>query len=235
VPNDELEYDRHHFSHYIGSAHPSNYQTYASLKNVRKIRASMGIVGRSRSSSRLTGLKFDYYNHPSPGVVGQWMEELDNAFKLASDEEVRLLTVCLAPVNISRETPGIKLGQVVSVHIETTRARMVTFRSPDFETLPTELMHHQYQSDANGSLTAISWILNTHYEFVRAIVSPDTSRKDRIFVPEKWPPFDLVQPIFFVRTGPGGGQETRPQPRPSSTIVLLLASNFYTHLGRGPR
>ncbi|KAJ0418622.1 hypothetical protein BJY00DRAFT_324786 [Aspergillus carlsbadensis] len=205
VPHDELHYDRHHFSHFIESSNPTNYQTYASLENVRKIRASTGLVGRSRSPSRITGLKFDYYNYPTPGVVGQWMDELDNGFELAAEEEVRLLTIGLTPVGTSRETRGMKVGQVALVHIETTRARSVTFQPPDFHTLPTELMRHQYQSD--GGLVAISWILNMGSECVRAIASPDTNIKDIMFVPELHPPFDLVQTIYFERDGPDGKRE----------------------------
>lgn len=42
IPDDQLRYDEK-FTHFIDSSKPGNYQTYASLKNVRKIQASMGI------------------------------------------------------------------------------------------------------------------------------------------------------------------------------------------------
>lgn len=54
---------------------------------------------------------FQYYNHPSPGTVGQWVNELDeDGFELSLDEEVRSLTIWLTSMGFSRQTPGRELG-----------------------------------------------------------------------------------------------------------------------------
>lgn len=119
-------------THFINCMYPGNYQTYASLKNIRKIQASTGIRGRTRSSNRISGLKLEYHNHPSPNAVGQWMNELnDNRFELSPDEKARPLTIWLTPVGFSYEFRGMEVGQVATIHIETTRSRNVTFHSPD--------------------------------------------------------------------------------------------------------
>ncbi|KAJ6139656.1 hypothetical protein N7471_006142 [Penicillium samsonianum] len=126
-----------------------DYQTYASLKNVRKIQASTGIQGQSRSRSCISGLKLEYHTHPSPGIVGQWMHQLDDGFELSQNEDVQSLTTWLIPMEFSSESPGMEIGQVAAIHIETTSSRSVTFRSPDFQSIPSQaLQHHQYQGDS---------------------------------------------------------------------------------------
>ncbi|RJE24901.1 hypothetical protein PHISCL_02733 [Aspergillus sclerotialis] len=143
VPEEQLRYDG---SHFICRSNPGNYQTYASLKGVRKIRASAGIRGRSRSPSRISGLKFEYYNHPSPGIVGQWMDELEDAFELKPDEEVQTLTIWLTPTGLNTESPGMEVGQVAAIRIETTLSRSMTFYPPEFNSLPSNKLYHRYQS-----------------------------------------------------------------------------------------
>jgi hypothetical protein len=160
IPPDKLRYDNDHFAELIGRGETTNHHTYASLKHVQKISASTDFEGGSRSSRHRCGLKFDYYNHPTPEVVGQWMRELEDGFEIGSDEDMRLLTICVKPVRNSADNPAMEPGQVVSVQIETTRARSVTIRSPDFDFHPAQLTHHQYQSDGDGSLIAIICILN---------------------------------------------------------------------------
>jgi hypothetical protein len=92
-PPDELRYDYDHFAESIGHGDSTSHHTCASLKHIRRISASTGVDGGSRSSSHICGLKFDCYNHPTPEVGGQWVEELDDGFELASDKDVRLLTI----------------------------------------------------------------------------------------------------------------------------------------------
>lgn len=196
VPEDQVRYDGK-FSHFITRGNPGNYQTYASLKGVRKIRASAGARGRSRPPSRISGLKFEYYNHPSPGIVGQWMDELDDDFELSPDEEVQSLTIWLTPTGFNTECPGMEVGQVAAIQIETTLSRSVTFRAPESHSLPSRKLHHRHQSAPGEKLTAISWILNVRYERVRAVVSAEGNRETQILVPELVPPFDQVQKIFF--------------------------------------
>ncbi|KAL3496308.1 hypothetical protein BJX62DRAFT_251134 [Aspergillus germanicus] len=156
IPPHELRYDHDHFAELIGHGDSTSHHTYASLKHVRKI---------------------NYYNHSTPEVVGQWMEELDDGFELASDENVRLLTICLKPVRNPTDNPAMEPGQVVSLHIETTRAR-------------------SYQSDADGSLIAIIWMLNL-----------SSGTDDLIFVPDLQPPYNQMQTIYFDRASANGSKE----------------------------
>mgnify|MGYP001104598098 CR=1 FL=1 len=206
IPDDQLRYDMK-FSHFIDSHNTSNYQTYASLKNVRKIQASTGIRGRQRPPDHISGLKLEYYNHPSPSVVGQWMNEFD-AFELSPDEEVRLLTIWLTPVGVSSEWQGMEVGQVAAIHIETTRSRSVTFRSPDFRSRTPKKLQHQYQSASDEKLTAISWILNVSSDFLRAVVSANGRERAQILIPAQEPPFDQIQKLYFEMQNDDSCRET---------------------------
>lgn len=207
IPDYQLRYDEN-FTHLIDSSKPGNYQTYASLKNVRKIQASMGIRGRSRSPNHISGLKLEYYDHPSPSIVGQLMNELDDGFKLSPDEKVQSLTIWLIPMGSSIECRGMETGQVTAIHIETTRSRSVTFHFPGFHSLPPQKLQHQYQSDTDEELTAISWILNVSSDRVRAVISGNGSQRAQILVPEQHPPFDQVQKLYFETQNDDGCRET---------------------------
>ncbi|KAJ5412979.1 hypothetical protein N7465_005284 [Penicillium sp. CMV-2018d] len=209
VPDDQLRYDKK-FSHFIYSKKSDDYQTYASLKNVRKIQASTGIQGQSRSQNRISGLKLEYHNHPSPGIVGQWMHQLDDGFELSQDEDVQSLTIWLIPTGFSPQSPGMEIGQVAAIYIETTRSRGVMFRPPDFQSISSQaLQHHQYQGDSDEKLTAISWILNISSERVRAVISTTGSRrKALVLVREEVPPFDQVRKLYFEKQDDDGCRET---------------------------
>ncbi|KAE8137955.1 hypothetical protein BDV38DRAFT_292569 [Aspergillus pseudotamarii] len=207
IPNDQVLYDER-FSHFIDGANQGNYQTYASLKNVRKIQASTGLPARSRCPSRISGLKIEYYSHPTPSVVGQWMNQLDDGFELSPVEEVQSLTIWFTSVGFSTECPGLEVGQVTAIQIETSCSRSVTFRSPDFESLPPRKLQHQYQRSSDEKLTAISWILNVSSDRVRAAMSTNESQKTQMLVPNQEPPFDLVRKLYFQRQSAGGQIET---------------------------
>ncbi|PYH94556.1 hypothetical protein BO71DRAFT_419279 [Aspergillus ellipticus CBS 707.79] len=196
IPDHEIQYDQK-FAHFIDGARADNYQTYASLNNVRRIQASTGIQGRSRSSDRITGLKIDYYNHPSPNVVGQRMNELDDGFEISPDEEIQSLTIWMAPMGYSSECPGMQVAQVAAIHIVTTRSRSVTLRPPGLPSLPSQSPPHQYQSAFGERLTAISWILNSSSDCIRAVASKSQRRRAQTLVPEQEPPFDQVRKLDF--------------------------------------
>lgn len=200
VPDDQLRYDEK-FSHFINNKSSANYQTYASRKNVRKIQTSTSIQGQPRSRSRISGLKLEYHNHTSPGIVGQWMHQLDDGFELSQDEDIQSLTIWLIPTGFSSQSPGVEIGQVAAIYIETTRYRSVMFRPLDFKSTSSQpLQHHQYQGDSEEKLTAISWILNISSERARAVISTNGSRrKVLILVPEQVPPFDQVRKLYFER------------------------------------
>jgi hypothetical protein len=136
------------------------------------------------------------------------MNELDeDGFELSPDEEVRSLTIWLTSMGFSRQTPGRELGQIIAIRIETTHSRSVTFRSPDFHTLPARTLQHQFQSDADEKLTAISWIMDESYECVRAVTSPDENGKIQLLIPERGAPFDQVRKLYFERQNTNGSRE----------------------------
>ncbi|GES59734.1 hypothetical protein ATEIFO6365_0002006500 [Aspergillus terreus] len=144
----------------------------------------------------------------SPESWDKWMNELDeDGFELSLDEEVHFLTIWLTSMGFHRQTPGRELGQVVAIRIETTHSRSVTFRSPDFHTLPARTLQHQFQSDADEKLTAISWIMNESYECVRAVTSPDENGKIQVLIPERGAPFDQVWKLYFERQNTNGSRE----------------------------
>ncbi|KAF4765795.1 hypothetical protein HAV15_003177 [Penicillium sp. str.  len=194
VPDDQLRYDEN-FSHFIYNKSSANYQTYASLKDVRKIQTSTGIQGQPRSRSRISGLKLEYHNHPSPGIVGQWMHQLDDGFELSQDEDIQSLTIWLIPTRFSSQSPGMEIDDTFSLDFKSTSSQ--------------PLQHHQYQGDSEEKLTAISWILNLSSERVRAVISTNGSRrKVLILVPEQVHPFDQLRKLYFERKDDDDCRET---------------------------
>lgn len=163
--------------------------------------------GRSRSTNCISGLKLEYYNHPSPGAVGQWMNELDRGFELSPDEEVQSLIIWLTPVGFSSGSPGMEVGQVTAIHIETTYSRSVTFRSPGFDSLPHKTLQYRYQVNYDEELTAISWILNISSDCVRAVISANETWKSSKLVPER-PPYDPVQKLYFETQNKNGCRDS---------------------------
>ncbi|OJI85315.1 hypothetical protein ASPTUDRAFT_65238 [Aspergillus tubingensis CBS 134.48] len=196
VPDNEIRYDEK-FSHFINGSNSDSYQSYASLKGIRKIQASAGISGWSRPQSGISGLKLEYYNHPSPAIVGQWMNELEDCFDISPDEDIQSVTVWIAPLGYSSESPGLAVGQVAVIRFETTSARSVTFRSPYSHTFPTGMIRNEYQRCFDEELTAISWIFNESSDRVRAVNSPHKNWRPRLLVPEVSPPMNLVRKLYF--------------------------------------
>ncbi|KAJ5356190.1 hypothetical protein N7517_010799 [Penicillium concentricum] len=105
---------------------------------------------------------------------------------------------------------GMETGQIVAIHLETTRSRSVTFRSPDFHSISLRrLQHDQFQGGSDEKLTAISWILNVTCERVRAVISTNGNRRNPpILVPEQPPPFDQVRKLHFERQNDDGCKES---------------------------
>ncbi|CAG8192000.1 unnamed protein product [Penicillium salamii] len=204
VPRDQVLYEDT-FSCYTGGGRFRDYQTYATLKNVRKIQASIDIGGLSRYSNCISGLKIEYFDHPSPAVLGQWFKESDS-FELSRGEKVQSLTIRLTPMGFNGERPGMKLGQVTAIQIETTYSRSMTFKSTQEETRPAESFdrqslqdHYHSDPDSGDEIVAISWILNSHYDRLRAVFSVNTNRPAPVSVPERAPPSDQIQKLYFTR------------------------------------
>ncbi|SPB52102.1 unnamed protein product [Aspergillus niger] len=206
VPDNQIRYDEK-FSHFINSTNPGNYQTYASLKGIRRIQASAGISGWSRPPNGICGLKLEYYNHPSPAIVGQWMNELKDGFDISPDEELQSVTVWITPLGFSAESPGLEVGQVAAIRFETTSARSVTFRSPHPHSLPAAgMLRNEYQRCFDEDLTAMSWIFNESSDRVRAIrklyfeTRNDNTTPERIVTVEAYFRGRSIIGLLFVYT-----------------------------------
>ncbi|KAL4915861.1 hypothetical protein BDW62DRAFT_203313 [Aspergillus aurantiobrunneus] len=152
MSDDILPYDLE-FLRYISRPGASDFQTCATLKGVRRIRASTGIDGRCRNSNRISGLKFEYY-HGTPAIVGQWMNEHD-VFELSPNETIDCITIWITPLADSGTYPTIRLGQVSAIRIQTTQARAVLFRAPNADPLSETDMQHQYGSGYTEELVRI--------------------------------------------------------------------------------
>ena len=58
------------------------------------------------------------------------MHQLDDAFELSQDEEVKSLTIGLVPVGFS-SVPGLEIVQVAAIHIELSSLRMKAAEKPN--------------------------------------------------------------------------------------------------------
>lgn len=127
-----LQYDSQFsmFTDYPGSG---SYQTHATLAGVRRIQASVGIEGRSRTPNSICGLKFEY-DDSSVSIIGQWMQPYDS-LKLGPDAKVQSLTVW---VNRSQK------GQISAIKIVTSDARSITFIPRGVSNLPGGDLRHEY-------------------------------------------------------------------------------------------
>ncbi|KAL3442231.1 hypothetical protein BJX65DRAFT_313013 [Aspergillus insuetus] len=56
----------------IGGIIDYTYHTWAPLTSIRRITASTGMQGRSRSERDISGLRFEYYDDTPSVIVGQW-------------------------------------------------------------------------------------------------------------------------------------------------------------------
>ncbi|KAL2378457.1 hypothetical protein RJZ90_006013 [Blastomyces dermatitidis] len=235
ISKDELRYDDE-FSESIGG--PNSYKTYAHLKGLRRIQASTGIEGRSRSPKRLSGLKFDYYGAPS-AIVRQWMDD-DDVFELSADENIQSITVWLTTIQIARLASHWPLATRSSPS-RTVRgdlcARTVMFQSSEVDSFSSNDMQIQYQRGPNQDLastlaysTGISWVLNSSYGRVRAVILEKTARTLSV-IPGHFLPFDQAQKIYFQRKAEVGHRTRSSLPMATSTTTRFLV--LYSAMASG--
>ncbi|KAL4902684.1 hypothetical protein BDW74DRAFT_56524 [Aspergillus multicolor] len=150
-----LESDKE-FSRYISYPRISNnYQTCATLRNVRKIEASIGIEGLCRTSNYISGLKF-VYDQGAPAIIRQWIGAHEQGvFKLSPDEAVSSLNVWIKPIAESTGYPGLRLGCAKAIRIATTGGRNVLFQPTAADPISITNMHHQYGGGFGEELTSI--------------------------------------------------------------------------------
>ncbi|KAK2764947.1 hypothetical protein FQN54_008646 [Arachnomyces sp. PD_36] len=122
ISQDEMKYELEIATkvrpHYYGEY----YLTSASLTRVRRIAASTGGVHRSRSFAHVSGLKFDYSDHRSPAVIGQWMNEHD-AVDLDKDEILQGFIIWLTKEGSYSEDSRLEEGRVVAIRIYTSHGQ----------------------------------------------------------------------------------------------------------------
>ncbi|GLA15494.1 hypothetical protein AnigIFM62618_002035 [Aspergillus niger] len=199
VPEDQIQYDLmlHHNSSEKNDM--KCYQTYASLKGVRTITASTGNTHYSRSRHWITGLKIEYYNHPSPNVVGQWIRPLHGeVLELDPGEEIKSITVWVGFDSFISQFPELSTGNIAAIWID-AGMHWARFSTPIFRS--GAVIQSQYLRDADKELTAISWVVSAKSDRVRAVMSPYGSQRPRTLMPTLSPPYDRVRKLYFKRQG----------------------------------
>ncbi|KAJ5702050.1 hypothetical protein N7488_009598 [Penicillium malachiteum] len=154
-----------------------------------------------RSPGCISGLKIEYFDNSTPSVLGQWMEEVDDGFEFSPGEAIQSLNIWLTPVGRSSGCRGPKVGQVTVILIETSDSRNMKFCLSRDEPLPREMLVDQYQSDpgCGEDLNAISWVLNSRCDRIRAVASTNTERRPEILVPEQsHPPYDQTETLLHA-------------------------------------
>lgn len=127
-----LEYDSR-FSMFTDYPGASSYQTHATLAGVRRVQASVGVEGRSRTPNSICGLKFEY-DDGSISIIGQWMDPYQ-ALKLGPNAQIQSLTVW-----VSRP----QKGQISAIRIGTSDARSITFTPHGVRSHPGGDLRHEY-------------------------------------------------------------------------------------------
>ncbi|PGH17494.1 hypothetical protein AJ79_01094 [Helicocarpus griseus UAMH5409] len=172
------------------------FGTYASLSYVRRITSSTGQPQSSRSPNHICGLKFDSYNSPCSEIVGQWMNENDSVDLLP---EIGGLTIWFTKEKKSFVAKSDQ-GCVVAVRFNMTSGRCKLFLAGEARLTPKDYTWFQYQSSATDTLAGISWMLNSYYDRVRAIIEAKNSRRSQTLLPKQYVPFDQVQKLLFKET-----------------------------------
>ncbi|KAK2764599.1 hypothetical protein FQN54_009294 [Arachnomyces sp. PD_36] len=152
LSQDEMQYDLK-LALCIRTQGSAEYQTSASLTQVRRIAASIGSSQRSRSSCHISGLKLDYHDRESSTVVGQWMNEYD-AMNLRQYEVLQALTVWLVKEGVSRLTPGLNQGRIAAILVQTNHGQSKRFGLPDTHPIIQDCVEHQCQSGPQETLVS---------------------------------------------------------------------------------
>ncbi|PLB53887.1 hypothetical protein P170DRAFT_460202 [Aspergillus steynii IBT 23096] len=142
-----VKYDLEFAEPIIRTKGVSEYSTHASLQNVKSIRASIGLSGRSRAPDRISGLRFEFHHQQNASILGQWMEgSHEFTVDIASDESIQCVTVWITKDAMSGEYFGMYQGQVAAIRISTDHGQNLTFcPSADLNVLNT-CLKTQYQA-----------------------------------------------------------------------------------------
>ncbi|KAL4966490.1 F-box protein [Aspergillus stella-maris] len=221
VSRECLEYDKE-FSSYVRTRGTGNYQTYATLDGLISIQASVGAHGQSRAQPRISGVRLRFDNRP-PIILGQWIDEQD-VFELSSKETIARLTIWIVVMAYSSEY-RTQMGQVVCISIGTSLGRVKTFIPSGVDLDEIETIRQQYGGGAEKKLGAISWVLNAYCDRIRAGVS-DMVRRPSMMLPERYPPVDQVQMLYFDNVQGAGNGDPLAIARAHFRNTALLGLTF---------
>ncbi|KAI9148891.1 hypothetical protein HJFPF1_10934 [Paramyrothecium foliicola] len=134
----------------------------ASLSGVRRIRVSIGRLGRSCSNKHISGLWLEYFEKQNDVIVGQWMDEI-GSFVLEPDESLVGLVISGTE---STKPPGASAwyeAQLAWKGIQVTGLRFRTSlgRKHDF--------HQTLKGDEGGKAASIAYSA-TPYEELQTII-----------------------------------------------------------------
>ncbi|PLB44841.1 hypothetical protein P170DRAFT_512974 [Aspergillus steynii IBT 23096] len=146
-------------------------QSYASLKGVRRIQASIGLPGRSRSLYGISGLRVDYNDHRSSEIVGQWMHEHE-VFDLGENEKVVCLTVWRAIEPWPSPMRGEK-GHVMAVLIGTDHDRSKLFCSPWVCPPFEQCLRFEIQVAPDEKFSSLAWMMDLTTDWLQPVKSTE--------------------------------------------------------------
>lgn len=97
--------------------------TRACLTQIRRIRISIGVNGRSRTTLHISGLCLDYYNAERPAIVGQWISEFDS-LDLSSREVLTEISTWTSRESANLSCGRTEVGRVTGIRIVTSEGQV---------------------------------------------------------------------------------------------------------------
>ncbi|KAJ0417371.1 hypothetical protein BJY00DRAFT_289777 [Aspergillus carlsbadensis] len=126
------------------------FHTSAPLTAVRRVTASIGMLGRSRSESDISGLMVEYYDDTPSVIVGQWFAtQPHTAVDFEPGEGVRSVEVVMRTGDepVTGGYLSCSMVTVAGIRIETSCSRTVIFVAPGIDLDTFE----------EGSLRSVHW------------------------------------------------------------------------------
>lgn len=113
--------------------------TSVRLENIRRIALSCGSPGKTRATTHISGLRFDFYRSNTPVHIGQWFEEVANTcFEpggiISSLTFWQTQEICSARGTVQRENTG-KLAGIRIAWTTSSGPRHFEFRPAHDEAL----------------------------------------------------------------------------------------------------
>ena len=177
--------------------------TSVSLCQVRRMHFSMGVNGRSRAATEISGIRLEYYHSVRPAIAGQWLSEVDS-FEIGQDEHVTDISVWLSVEGVS-QWGRAKLGRVIGLLLVTSQLRRkcvitrslagtlrLNFRAKRFEDLVRVVyIRIGWLDGAKFDLSqdTLLWAFNTRWDHFRVLPRPAVGHGSLLLYPESSPPW----------------------------------------------